>query len=93
MGAARLEAGLRPTRPGRGVAFGSTTYSTACALFLVSSTFLATILLDFFDGDSGDWDMSHVGLGSFGTRCRLCRCGLFGGSISASAARFRFGLE
>ena len=84
--------GLRPTRPARGVAFGSITCYTACAPFLVSSVFLGEILLNLFDGDHGGCDMIHVGWDSFRTRCRLRRCGLFGGSISASAARFRFGL-
>ena len=76
---------LRLGRIGRGVALGSMTSSTAGALFL------AAILLDTFDGDRGACDMT--GIGAFGARCRLRGGGSFGGSISASAARLRVGLE
>ena len=82
---------LRLARIGRGVALGSMTSSTAGALFLVSPDFLAAILLDIFDGDRGVRDMT--GIGVLGARCRLRGRGSFGGSISASAARLRLGLE
>jgi len=91
VGAAGAGASLRLARTGRGVALGSMTSSAAGALFLVSPAFLAAILLDSFDGDRGACDMT--GIGAFGARCRLRGRGSFGGSISASAARLRLGLE
>jgi hypothetical protein len=89
VGAGGAGAGLRLARTGRGVALGSMTSSTAGALFLVLSAFLAW--LDIFNGDREVCDM--MGMGAFGARCRLHGRRSFGGLISVSAARLRLGME
>jgi hypothetical protein len=60
--------------PVHGVTSKSTTYSTACAFFPVSSnvTLFAEIILDVFDSDCRNCGMAHGDLASFGTRCGLC---------------------